>query len=250
MNKLCTIISMGLAAAGFAYMFNENPMYSCAIGALVFLVVSAGFYIESKARYFWNNKFNKLVYFFSRRDREYNVESKEFTYTCVGKNEYTSKKEITIVPTCDNLDRITERFAWSAPSSRAIIRPIVEGQKIAALRQQELWTFSSVYFQHTCQKRKPFKTGSIIENLVDENNEAVPFISANVGQKTKRLIMRVCFENREAPKTAIFKVFTSRDSTDEIYREELAYDEVVKGFCKRIDFPRQHWKYVISWESH
>lgn len=247
MNRFCTIVSMALAAAGFAFMFNSDVYLSCWIGVATSLIVTIGFYFESKAKYFWNNEFNKLIYYLSKNDREYNVDSKEFTYTCIDDNKYKSTKDITIYPTCNSVDRITERFAWSAPSSKANIIPLVSGHEVTSLRQQELWTYCSVFFHHTCQKRKLYHTGSVIDNLVDVNNEAVPFISVTVSRKTKQLIMRVCFENKKAPAKATFKVFTAKNNTEEIFSEELVYDDVVKGFSKQIDFPRQNWKYVISW---
>ena len=187
------------------------------------------------------------MYYLSPNDREYNFHSKEFTYTCINSNEYRSEKQITIYPTCSTVDRITERFAWSAPSNEAKIRPLVADHTISAMRQQELWTYYSVFFHHTCRKRELYKTGSVIENLVDERNSAVPFISATVDRKTKQLVMRVCFENRPAPAIATFKVFSSKNNREEIHNETLTYDDVAGGFTKQIDFPRQHWKYVISW---
>lgn len=249
MNRVCTIVSMALGAASFAYMFNSDPSISCRIGIAVLVLVSVAFWVASKATYYWNTKLNRIVYYLSKNNREYNYETKEFTYTCIGENEYKSTKELIIYPTCNNLDRVVERFSWSAPSGKAKITPLVSDHEITALRQQELWTYYSVFFHHTCQRGKTYRTGSIIDNLIDENNEAVPFISATIDRKTKRLVMRVCFENRKAPNNAVFKVFTHRNNSEEIYSEEIAYDDAVKGFSKQVDFPRQNWKYVISWNN-
>ena len=120
MSKFITTVSFAMAAAGFAYMFNSDALYSCVIGVVALIVIVIGLWIESKAKYFWNTKFNKLIYYLSPGDSEYNVHSKEFTYTCINSNEYRSEKDITIYPTCNTVDRITERFAWSAPSIRQI----------------------------------------------------------------------------------------------------------------------------------
>lgn len=248
MNKFCTILSIALSVACFAYMFNGDVICSCLIGGVAFLFTILGFYIESKARYYWNVKFNKILYWLSANDKEYNIECKEFTYTCGKDKEYSSRKDITICPMCNDLDRITERFAWSAPSGKAEITPIVEGQRVSSLRQQELWTYYTVSFEHFCEKRKSFKTGSIISNLIDVNNEAVPFLSATVDRKTKHLVLKVCFKEIEAPKKASFKVFTNAKADKEIYKEELYYDDVIGGFVKKVDYPRRNWKYVISWE--
>lgn len=93
----------------------------------------------------------------------------------------------------------------------------------------------------------PYKTGSIIHNLIDESGEAVPFIFATVDRKTKMLLLRVNFDDIAAPKKATFKVCSTKNPSKEIYKEELTYDNVIKGFSKVVDFPRQTWKYIISW---
>lgn len=242
------IISIGFATSGFAYMFNNDPVCSCVIGIVVSMLYGLGIYIQGKATYFWNNKFNKLLYYLSKNDREYNVISKEITYTCINEKEYKSEKNIVIYPTSNNVDRINEKFAWSARSAGARIRPLKDGHEIKAIRQEELWTCYSVYFNHTCQKHKEFETGSVIENLFDENGEVVPFLSATVERKTKKLIMRVKFDENKSSLRATFKVFTPKCKSKEIYSEELSFDAVSKGFTYVIDFPRPHWKYIISWE--
>ena len=248
MNRFGTIISIGFATAGFAYMFNNDAIKSCIIGVFASIVFSFGVYIQSKANYFWNKKFNKLLYYLSKNDKEYNVVSKEFTYTCINENQYKSEKKIIIYPTSDNVDRISERFAWSAHSANAMIKPLNATHEIKAIRQQELWTCYSVYFNHTCQKKREYETGSVIENLIDEKGEAVPFLSATVERKTKILIMQVKFENKKVSPIATFKVFTPKSMTKEIYSEELKFDNVAKGFKCVVNYPRPNWKYVISWE--
>lgn len=249
MNRFCTIISLALSVACFAFMFNSDIILSCFFGLCALMLCIIGFTIESKASYFWNTKLNKFLYYLSKNDKEYNITCKEFIYTCINNNEYKSEKNITLYPTCNNLDRIMERFAWSAPANKAIIDPLVPNQEICGFHQRELWTYYFVYFHHVCERHKIFKTGSVIHNLIDENNEAAPFLSATVDRKTKLLIMKVCFDNSIHPTNATFKVFSTKNPREEIYSEELSYDNVINGFSKIIDFPRQNWKYVISWEE-
>ena len=229
-------------------MFKNDVIFSCCIGVIASLIFSIGLYVQSKASYFWNTKLNRIIYYLSRNDSEYNIVSKEFSYTCINDKEYKCKKHITIYPTRNDVDRISERFAWSARSSNAKIIPLKNEHEIKDIRQQELWTCYSVYFNHTCQKHKEYETGSAIENLIDEHGEAVPFLSATVERKTKTLVMYVKFENKSVSPVATFKVFTPKCMTKELHSEELAYDNIVKGFKCVVNFPRPNWKYVISWE--
>ncbi len=247
MNKFCTILSLSLSIACFAYMFNDSISISCIIGIGALALSTIGFMIESKAKYFWNTKLNRLIYYLSKNDREYNYELKEFTYACMKNNEYKVKKHFTIYPTGNKVDRIIDRYAWSAPSSKAIVDPLINEHKITDFRQQELWTYYCIYFQQICKKHKPYETGSIIHNLIDENGEAVPFLSATVDRKTKLLLLRVTFEGIPAPQKATFKVCPTKNPSEIIYREELSYDNAINGFSIPIDFPRQTWKYIISW---
>ncbi|MBQ8846734.1 MAG: hypothetical protein IJ006_06290, partial [Lachnospiraceae bacterium] len=244
-----TILSISLSIACFVYMFEMSIGSACAIGAVALVVFWLGFWIEKRSRYIWNTRFNKILYYLTKNDKKYIVLSKQFTYTYLGNNEYESKKDITVYPTSNDLDRITERFAWSAPSGKAIIEPLVKEHQITSLGKQELWTCFCIYFGRTCPKRVAFDTGAVIRNLIDENGEAVPFLSASLDRKTKSLVLRVCFEAGEHPERAVFKVFHKHSMTKEIYSEELLYDMDIKGFFKVIDFPRQSWRYVITWED-
>lgn len=247
MNKTCTIISISLSVACFAYMFNNNIYDSCLFGLFAFILSIIGFSLEKRAPYFWNTKFNKVLYFLSRGDKEYNIDCKEYIYTRLSNTEYKFEKIINIYPNCNDLDRIPERFAWSAPSNSAVIEPIISGHEITAVRQQELWTYYSVYFHQTCKKHTSFKTGSVIHNLVDEHGQAVPFLSVTVDHKTKLLVMRVCFEIEKPPEHAVFKIYSAKNPSKEIYSENLEFDHVIKGFSRTVDFPRQNGKYTIIW---
>ncbi len=153
-------------------MFNNSIGISCLFGIGALALSTIGFFIESKAKYFGNTKLNKLIYYFSQNDREYNYDLKEFTYTCMKNNEYKVGKNFIIYPIGNKIDRIADRFAWSAPSAKAIVSPIISGHEISDFRQQELWTYYYIYFHHICEKHKPYKTGSIIHNLIDFPRQA------------------------------------------------------------------------------
>lgn len=248
MNKFCTIISVSLSFACFVYMFNADIYSSCVTGLIVLAISIIGFSLENRAPYYWNSKLNKFLFYVSRNDREYNVECKEYIYTRLSDKEYKYERLATICPTCNNLDRVQERFSWSAPSNGVKISALDQKHEIAAIRQQELWTYYSIYFHQTFRKKEIVKTGSVVHNLIDQNNQAVPFLSVTVDRKTRLLVMRVHFENDNPPQRALFKIYSSKNPSKEIYSEDLQYDNVIKGFSRTVDFPRQNGKYTIIWQ--
>lgn len=210
MNKFCTVLSVSLSVACFTYMFNSDLYISCAVGFIAFMLSMVGFSVENRAPYYWNAKLNKLLYYLSKDDREYNVDCKEQIYTRLSETEYKCEKVNIIRPTCNNLDRMQDRFSWSASSSGAKISAMDIQHEITAIRQQELWTYYSIYFHQIYEKRKAVRVGSIIHNLLDPDGQAVPFLSVTVDRKTKLLVMRVRFENDRHSESAMFKIFSSK----------------------------------------
>lgn len=183
----------------------------------------------------------------TKNEKNYNIVSKHSVYTCLGNNTYSFVKKYEIQPRIDDLDRMNDRFSWSAPPTGCIINPLESNHKINTIWQQESWTCFSIYFNKACKKHKPYTVGSEITNLIDTTNSAVPFLSNTIDRKTKCVTLEVVFPKDAHPTKAKFEIFSSDCGVNSNFEEELAYDSDIGGFKRTVHYPRKGWRYVISW---
>ena len=248
MTKFITYFSVGTASFALVYAFDENIYLSLIIAIACILLTCLGFKIENFIKTSGSDFINKLVYCVTRSDKKYNIYHKRSTYTYLGNNTYTFTKKYEIIPTASDLDRINDRFAWSAPSAGCKISPTEDNHKINTIWQKESWTCFSIYFNEAIKKRKKYTVGSEISNLIDTTSCAVPFLSNKIDRKTWCLTLEVIFPPNLHPDKAKFEIFSPNSELDSNYEEEIAYDSVIGGFKRIIHYPRKGWRYVISWK--
>lgn len=238
-----------MSVFGVVYAFKPSLIFATVISVLALILVLIGFAIEKRIKASGKDWVSKFIYLMTRKNKEYNIDTKRFIYEYKGNKNYTFSKEYIIVPNCTDLDRMNDRFAWSAPSGDAIISSSISKHEINHIWKREFWTYLTIYFNETCRKHKPYNVGVKIDNLIDKDNSAVPFVSAQIDRKTKLLNLIVKIPKKFEPRDAQLKVFNSSLKCDdeEIYSDDLKYDETVKGFQCKIKYPRIGRKYVISW---
>ncbi len=247
MNRVITYFSVGTAAFAFVFGFEKNLHLAAFVAIICILLAFLGFKIENYIKTNGNQLLNRFVYLFTKGDKKYNIKNKQSTYTYNGNNSYTFKKNYEIIPTIKDLDRVNDRFAWSAPSAGCNINPTESKHCINTIWQQESWTCYSIYFNEECKKGKPYPVGSEISNLIDTTQCAVPFLSNTIDRKTECLTLQVIFPKDCHPTKAKFEIFSSNSSLNSTKEEELAYDGDIGGFKRIIHYPRKGWRYVISW---
>lgn len=246
-NRIITCFSVGTAAFALAYSIKVSFAFATIVAIASILIVLIGFKIENYIKTNGNDIINKIVYLFTISDKGYNIKSKQSTYTYNGNDSYTFKKVYEIIPTTKDLDRINDRFAWSAPSAGCYIDPTKSNHSINTIWQQESWTCYSIYFNEVSKKGVPYSVGSEISNLVDTTKCVVPFLSNTIDRKTECLTLEVIFPKDSHPNKAKYEVFSSNCSLNSNQEEELEYDSDIGGFKRIIHYPRKGWRYVISW---
>ncbi len=248
MTRIIAAVSLWLAVVSFAYMFTDDMVASCLYGTVSVIAIIVGYWLEALFKTKGNDSVNKIIYYLTPSDKRYNLISKRFTYSYLGNNEYAFKKEYELYPTCNDLDRMNDRFSWSAPSSEAAIKPTISTHEINDKAQKDMWTYFTVYFNESCRKHIPYKAGALIDNLVDTANVAVPYLSAKITRKTKRADLVIKIPQSMNPRNCKFKIYSSKNDEDEIYSMDLEYDASVGGYSRTVEFPRKGWMYVISWD--
>lgn len=247
MGRTLTVISVILAVPSFVHIYVSDlfVVYASAVAALIVILI--GFWIENRIKTNGNDILNRLIYYLTKGDKKYIIESKNVTYVCNADDTYEFGKKYEIYPTCNDLDRIDDRFSWSAPSTGMEITPSEEGHAINQIWQQDMWTRFCIYFGQSCKKHKLYTTGALISKLNDQNKLAVPFLANTIDRKTKRLTMIVKVPKELVLGEGKLKVYSVKNKTREIISEDLAYDDNVEGFTRIVNYPRKGWKYVIYW---
>lgn len=248
MNKIVTYFTIATASFAFALSIWNDITLSIIIAISCVLLTLLGYVLENFIKTSGNEVLNKIIYIFSKNDKDYNILQKTAIYTYLGNDQYEFKKEYQISPQRKDLDRINDRFKWSGDDNGCKITPLRPDHSINNTWQQENWRCYSIYFNQNCQLKHPYIVGSKITNLIDKSKSAVPFLSNSIGKKTKCLTLVVVFPQKHHPKRAKFEVFSSYSELNPNFKEELTYDEDINGFKKTIHYPRKGWKYVISWK--
>lgn len=249
MEKVIVYFSVVIAVFALFLSTSQSFFIATVASFACILLIFIGYKIEAFISTNGNALLNRIVYWFTKRQCKYIVLEKHITYTYKGNDSYEFKKEYTILPKTNDLDRFNDRFRWSASSTGCSITPIQKNHSINSTIQQELWTCYDVYFGINCSKNKPYAVGSLISNLQDTNKSAVPFLANTVDKKTKSTTLEVVFPRNSHPKSAKFKIFSTKDDMIPIHEETLAYDNIVGGFKKNILYPRKCWRYVIAWNQ-
>ena len=247
MNKVITYFSVGSAAFALIFGFDRNAFCATVVALICIFLTFMGFKAENYIRTNGNELLNRVVYCLTKNDKKYNIRHKHSVYEYAGNDTYVFRKKYEIIPTINDLDRINDRFAWSAPSAGCIIKPTESKHSINTIWLQESWTCYSIYFNETCRRKVPYPVGSEISNLVDTTKSAVPFLSNTIDRKTECLTLEVIFPKDSHPTKAKFEIFSSNSSLNSNKQEELTYDSDIGGFKRIIHYPRKGWRYVITW---
>lgn len=248
MTKIITYFTVGTSAFAITFGFERNVCLSILVCILCILLAFCGFKIEAYIKANGNDMLNRLIYFFTRNEKKYNIIHKHITYNCLGNNRYSFEKKYEIFPIIKDLDRFNDRFCWSAPSAGCHIEARLP-HTINRVWQQEMWTCYTVFFNEMPPKRKSYSVTSSVADLVDTTCCVVPYLSNTVDKKTQCTTLIVTFPPNEHPATAKFAVFSAKAGMDPNYEESLEYDEAVGGFKRTVHYPRKGWRYVISWDK-
>lgn len=247
MRKLIYLLTSCFAISSFVYIFCPTYLALGVSFGVSLVVLLLGFLIESKIKTTGGLFFNKILYYLSKSDKDYNCEKMSCTYTCLDNKYFECKKDITLKSKRHDLQGVTERYRWSAFASNASIVPINPNHKIKNNHQEEDWSYYFVDFAQIVTKNKKIDTGSIIKNLHDPQHDPVPFFNCTITKKTKLLVLNVEFPQNTKPNgDAVFK--TTVNGKEVGKPEVLKYDLSKEGFTKTIQYPRKGWRYIISWD--
>lgn len=246
MKKFINSTAFGLAVSSVCYIFWPKTYtifisFFCAIA-----FVQIGEICEKKLRNNGSELVSKIYFIFSKNKKGYYFNRLECIYSCLDDNKYSFEKKTNIKICKNNLDGYEEMFRWSAPSLGAKIEPIITGQKIKGIGQQEGWTTYQVKFDHIYEKGETVYSGSIVSNLIDNNKVALPFVSYTIREKMRMLILSVEFSDGNRPKGDV--VFNCKNADGNTVMEEiLQYNKKDERYSKSIMYPKKGYKYTIDW---
>ena len=248
MNRIITILGFSIAIPAFLSIFVNDKHVLAIVTIVAFAVCCLLFWIESILRTKGSVVLGFIAYFFHKTRRGCIIEEQRLVYERIDKFNWEFTKKYRIKSKSNVLDHFDDRFCWSNDSSKAIIKPCENAQKIDGIQSEEIWTIYSVQF-NSVPRGHTIDTGAHITNLIDADLSARPFLSTTIIPKTKLLRMTVKIPQEFAPKNPRLVIYTSSSLDSRINSMPLSYNEVSHEIdVPPVRFPRTNWRYVILWD--
>lgn len=225
----------------------NSGKFSFKIIALVGIVMGIIllFFSNSELRY----SIKKRLLFYCRISDPYWIKSKEVRYIYISRNEMAHKKKYTLISKVNQLNEITDKFKWSATTK-------IEDLKLShgddainhSICREENWTAYKLEFPQT-GKHQERTVSFLIENLIDQNNEALPFLSTNITSKTKEVKLTVEFRDSTlVPKNIRYLIYDNYASLFPIFQKTIEYNSDDHKIEYLEKFPIYGYRYVIKWD--
>jgi len=171
-----------------------------------------------------------------------------YEYMSDGKTMF-QRKHLRMQMLHDNIHAYTDRYRWTG-SGKCILRSLQPEFVITNQHEQEegedTWNYFSVKFPG------PYHKDDIVEftiewEMVDEEGQAVPFLSTMIDYETKYLLLHVVLPHERAPKRAYFHEFA--DFKDKLPSEtrKVQWSPASRSIICEVPNPKKYHKYTIRW---
>lgn len=240
-SLLLAIISVIPTIIGFV---KKNPIvaYIClSISILMAIIFILSLFFRHNIKFYrW------LMFKFTRKP--YIVLNRIITYECKEGKKYKYSKELEIQSVNNNgLKHYDDKFSWSG-NFRGEIVPINRLQTVSNRTRMNGWEKFTINFPYSLNKKEKVQTGIILDELLDDENIALNFLSANIYEPVKHLELIVIFSNKIPVQKVECRVFDNFHS--DIHCEYIDMTTSLKDnkVCYRIEYPIKGYRYQISWE--
>lgn len=247
-KKFIMLAGFSIAVTSFTFQYTKDIHVLIAVFVVVYLILWLLLEIEKHIRDSSGYVINRFFYLFSRTNDKYTIEYVETFYEFISKKEMVYSKDIEIKSCVNDLKAYEDKLCWSSYSSSFAIVPKYENHTINHLASRHQWNVFEIDLGQRYKKRKTVKTGYKVTGLIDELGIAKPFLSHRTEKKVKERIMTVIIPKELKPINAKFEIYKSNETGKIIKSEPIEYDERIKGFSKKILYPRRECTYAIVWE--
>lgn len=246
---MVSFVSSTVALFGALISSDKVHLFIVAIIALALYLLI--FFVKSYIKNSSTTLIDILMYKLLRNKETYLIYSKDLIYTYKDKQNLELEKRYCLIarkPT----SAFNDRYRWSIEEIDTEITPLYKDDSIINKRELINWNYFTINFNKKYFKKEKINTGVKISNLYDPKECSKPFLSVSIEEKIKELNLEVVIPKNLKPKNAKFLIFQSFDD----YRspvngndgEALNYDKRIKGYSKKVNYPRKGWKYAIIWE--
>lgn len=198
--------------------------------------------IAALTLFLWR-RFDRFRPAFHRLHPEYEVLSKDISYTYYSREDLEYVKIITIKALRDGVEGVKDKYNWTG-SGRIKIDSLSEEHTIRLLGQRNIWQAYEIVFNKRLKKGETQRV-AVKWTLSDPEHRARPFISQSVDYPTKLLRFRVRVPssfNVQHPRKIIRATIDTLDVLEE--RD----DEVLNGEIEwSIHNPKLYHCYELTW---
>ena len=191
--------------------------------------------------------------------KNYTVLSKECIYTYISRTELKYKKIHTIQSNTGNVTSFSDKFKWSVEQKLDDIKiSCLSCGTNMILKREENWHCYTINFPAIVKGNKKTLPIEIVD-LKDPDKRALPFLSSNIIDKTKKLVLKVVFSSDVDPQNFKYKIFDNYSSNCPIYCEDkdssiplkkrhMHYDQETHTLSVTEFYPIEGYKYLLSWD--
>ncbi len=244
LTKYISFILTLISAMPTIYGFFKNNL----MVAYIFLALTIIFFILFIISLTFGHKsilFRRLMFICIKKP--YIILERKLTYVCHANNVYSYTKDILLKCTQSGLINYDDKFSWSS-NFNTTIKPLVNGQKVMNRTRAQGWENYTIHFERGLRKGETQRTGIILENLVDTNSQALPFISSNIYEPVQKLILRVEFQNNKHVAHAECRIYDNYFSTTPIQTQDIT-DTISDGILEySLEYPVKGYRYQLNWE--
>ncbi len=173
------------------------------------------------------------------------VITKDVVYEYFDDTHLRQKKRFILSAVRDHVTFFPDRYKWTGVGSCSLSSQ-TPGFRVANERKHEFWDYFDVYFP------TPLRIGECVDfvvqwDLVDEQRQAVPFLSTMVDFETSHLRLTVVLPEALKPNKVLAHEFKNYIDTLPIATVELEWNPIQHSATYEIKNPILYHKYMISW---
>lgn len=260
MNKFFSCLSIfssvGIPLCIAVAMTNKLWVWIVTIisATLIIALIGSIVYINTEKDITKTTCFNKILYFFSPKSKEFDYVylTIDSTFKIISNTDRELINNFNIKVKKTGFQTFPARFCWKENSDYEV-SPTQPKQKIGNSTENEnYYKIYDINFDHSLSKNQTVLTGFNLKHLVVEAKDNKPFLSFKIDNKTKFLKLTAEFDLSVAPKTAEFVIYGKLDHIEDsniIYREPINVEIGNSNATieKRIQYPRRGRRYAIRW---
>ena len=200
----------------------------------------------------------RIINFWSAPKKPIYFLKKSMEYRFETRTKLSFRKEFEVVAKQKNVRDLPDRYTWSKDRNMPCrIEALNPNDTIVPEGIAEYWHEYTIQFSRNLEKNKPYQTGIIMPELIDDEKKSQLFLSSGIYEPTKELYMKVVIQSplrfkKGSAKLLVYHTYFARYPSKEYPLEIKAYNNGANDTGFYIEhrglYPITGACYKITWE--